>query len=130
MEKQRDIYSVTDKLIKISIGAFCGALCSVILSLLFAFIFTVTTFSDSFIVTASYIVFAVSAFVSGLISVIRLKKAGLVNGFISGICFFVLYAVFSLVFGSTPFFAVSTVIMLLLSIVFNTLGGILAVNIR
>lgn len=130
MKKQRDIYSVTDKLIGFLSGAFCGALCSVILSLIFALIFTVTSFSDSFIETAAYIVFAVSAFISGLISVIRLKKAGLVNGFISGICFFVLYAVFSIVFGSTSFFTVSTVVMLLISVVFNTLGGILAVNIR
>ena len=130
MEKQHNTYLFTDKLIGFLIGASGGALCSVILSLMFAFIFTLTSFSDSFIVIISYVVFAISAFVSGLISVLKLKKAGLVNGFISGICYFVLYAVFSFVFGSNSIFAISTLLMLFISIIFNTLGGILAVNIR
>ena len=86
-------YFFTDKLIGFLIGASGGALCSVILSLMFALLFTLTSFSDSFIVIISYVVFALSAFVSGLITVLKLKKAGLVNGFISGICYFVLYAV-------------------------------------
>ena len=130
MEKQPNTYFFTDKLIGFLIGASGGALCSVILSLMFALLFTLTSFSDSFIVIISYVVFALSAFVSGLITVLKLKKAGLVNGFISGICYFVLYAVFSLVFGSNSIFAISTLLMLFISIIFNTLGGILAVNIR
>ena len=130
MEKQNSIYSVGDKAIRYLTGALCGAVVSVILSLIFALFFTLTPVSESFVSAAAYIVFSLSAFLCGLISVLRLRTAGLINGFISGTCFFVLYAVFSLVFGSGSLFSVSTLIMLVLSIIFSTLGGILAVNIR
>ena len=130
MEKQHDVFLSGDKVIGFLTGTLCGGICSVVLALIFALLFTFTAFSESFIVTASYIIFAVSSFVCGLISVLRLRTAGLVNGLISGICFFVLYAIFSLLFGASSFFSVSTVVMLVVSIILSTLGGILAVNIR
>lgn len=130
MEQQNDMYSIKHKLTSFILGALGGGVCAVVLSLIFALIFTYTSISDSFIDVVSYVIFAVSSFVCGFVSVMRLKTAGLINGLISGICFFALYAILSLIFGSASLICASKLIMLAICLIIGTTGGIFAVNIR
>ena len=109
-----------------------GVIISIISTLIFLFIFslilTYTNVSEKLINPFIIVVTAISIFIGSTIGNAKIQKNGLANGACVGLIYILaIYLVSSILNGHFTL-NIASIIMIVLSIVFGILGGIIAVN--
>ncbi len=105
--------------------SFCT---TIIACLIFAVILTYTNISENTITPVIIMITAISIFIGSTIGNAKIQKNGLVNGACVGLIYILaIYLVSSILNGHFTL-NIASIIMIVLSIVFGILGGIIAVN--
>jgi len=119
--------SFISKFRNFAVGVLFGLISCIVTVFLFSLIFSFTPVSETYIPLISVFVIAVSAFINGFVSVRLIDNAGLINGFISGIIFCVMFFSLSIILGNNSL-EISKLLYYIICIVLSTLGGITAIN--
>ena len=105
--------------------SFCT---TIIACLIFAVILTYTNISENTITPVIIMITAISIFIGSTIGNAKIQKNGLANGACVGLIYILaIYLVSSILNGHFTL-NIASIIMIVLSIVFGILGGILGVN--
>lgn len=105
--------------------SFCT---TIIACLIFAVILTYTNISENTITPVIVMITAISIFIGSTIGNAKIQKNGLANGACVGLIYILaIYLVSSILNGHFTL-NIASIIMIVLSIVFGILGGIIAVN--
>lgn len=105
--------------------SFCT---TIIACLIFAVILTYTNISENTITPVIIMITAISIFIGSTVGNAKIQKNGLVNGACVGLIYILaIYLVSSILNGHFTL-NIASIIMIVLSIVFGILGGIIAVN--
>ncbi len=105
--------------------SFCT---TIIACLIFAVILTYTNISENTITPVIIMITAISIFIGSTIGNAKIQKNGLANGACVGLIYILaIYLVSSILNGHFTL-NIASIIMIVLSIVFGILGGIIAVN--
>lgn len=97
--------------------------------LILAVALTYTNVSEDVINPTIIIITAISILMGSMLSAIKIRKNGLVNGGIIGGIYILLLYLISSVFSTNFTLTVGSIIMITVGIVFGILGGIIGVNI-
>ena len=114
--------------IRIAKGSIIAILMTLILLFIFSIILTYTGLQENCITPVIIVITAISILVGSSISTLKIKKNGLINGFIVGIIYFFVIYILSSVTGTGFAFNLNSIIMLISIIVSGMIGGIIGVN--
>ena len=114
--------------IRIAKGSIIAILMTLILLFIFSIILTYTGLEENCIKPVIIVITAISILVGSSISTLKIKKNGLINGFIVGIIYFFVIYILSSVTGTGFAFNLNSIIMLISIIVSGMIGGIIGVN--
>lgn len=110
-----------------------GYICSIITSAIFLFIYAVvlmnTNIQENTIKVVVVIITGISILIGSSLSSLKIKKNGLFNGIVVGIVYIMSLYILSSIAISGFAINLSTVIMIIVGIVFGGIGGIVGVNI-
>ena len=119
-----------NNLLKIIKGSIISIICSIFLLILYALILTYTNVSESTIVPVTIIITCFSIFLGSFIVAGKIQKNVLINGGLVGL----IYVLFIYLLSSLMLYGfslnINSIIMLVCSIIFGMLGGVLGVNLR
>lgn len=109
-------------------GVLISICTTIIACLIFAVILTYTNISEDTITPVIIMITAISIFIGSTIGNAKIQKNGLVNGAGVGLIYIIaIYLISSIINGHFTL-NIASIIMIVLSIVFGILGGIIAVN--
>ena len=121
ISENKDLISIL-KGVGISLGT------TFILLVIFAAILTYTNLQESTITPVVIIITAVSLLIGSTLGNRKIQKNGLINGAIVGLIYILtLYLISSILNGNFAL-NISSIIMIIVSIFFGILGGVIAVN--
>ncbi|MBE7028917.1 MAG: TIGR04086 family membrane protein [Ruminococcaceae bacterium] len=112
------------------ISALVGIILTVILFLLFTLLTAMSIIPDGAIKTISIIITVFSAFASGFLTSKNVYEYGLLNGLATGLIYFLMLFVLSIIVTLSFSFTSSLFIRFLLIIIASGFGGILGINVR
>ncbi|MBR4892482.1 MAG: TIGR04086 family membrane protein [Clostridia bacterium] len=112
------------------ISALVGIILTVILFLLFTLLTAMSVIPDGAIKTISIIITVFSAFASGFLTSKNVYEYGLLNGLATGLIYFLMLFVLSIIVTLSFSFTSSLFIRFLLIIIASGFGGILGINVR
>ena len=109
-------------------GVIISYIFTIVMCLIYAIVLTYTNVQENTIPPVIIVITAISIFIGSTIGNYKIQKNGLLNGALVGLIYIVtIYLISSLLNGYFTL-NVSSIIMIVLSIVFGILGGIIAVN--
>ena len=112
------------------ISALVGIILTVILFLLFTLLTAMSVIPDGAIKTISIIITVFSAFASGFLTSKNVYEYGLLNGLATGLIYFLMLFVLSIIVTLSFSFTSSLFIRFLLIIIASGFGGIWGINVR
>ncbi len=129
MEKIENSDSKKDNIIRILKGSIFSIIISLILLLILSIILTYTNVSESIIPTAIIIISAFSIFIGSIISTMKIKKNGLLNGILVGTIYMLTIYLLSSINVTGFQINIKSIVMLIVSMIAGMIGGIIGVNI-
>lgn len=109
-------------------GVLISYIFTIIMCVIFAIILTYTNLQENAITPVIIIITAISIFVGSTIGNYKIQKNGLINGALVGFIYIVTIYLISSILNGYFTLNIASIIMIVLSILFGTLGGIIAVN--
>jgi putative membrane protein (TIGR04086 family) len=111
-----------------------GFLISLLISILFILVYAIvlvnTSVQESTMKPVIIIITAISILIGSSISSLKIKKSGIINGIcVGGLYFLCLYILSSIIF-SGFYFNLTSIIMIVIGMLFGGIGGIIGVNIN
>lgn len=114
------------------ISIFKGVLISLgttfILLIIFAALLTYTNIQESVITPVIIVITAISLLIGSTIGNNRVQKNGLLNGAMVGLIYILLLYLISSILNGNFALNIASIIMIVVSMFFGTLGGVIAVN--
>lgn len=114
--------------LKIGKGLVISFLITLISVFIFAILLTYTDMSESVIPVVIIILSCISILIGSLISTVRIRKNGMINGGIIGSIYVTTLYVISSILNTGFNINIYTVLMLILGIVAGLIGGIIGIN--
>lgn len=109
-------------------GVVISFIATIVLCLVFAMFLTFTNIQESTITPVIIIITGISIFIGSTIGNYKIQKNGLLNGALVGLIYIVTIYLISSILNGYFTLNIASVIMIVLSILFGILGGIIAVN--
>ena len=112
----------------ISKGVLISLITTILLLLIFSIILTYTNIQENVISPVIMIITAISILMGSSIGNMKIKKNGLINGALVGGIYIILIYLISSILNWKFSLNIQSIIMIIVSIVFGILGGIIGVN--
>ena len=122
-------YNVSEKIVIYSIAVLVGALISFFALLLFAALCLYLDLQENYSFFVSGVCLAIGGFNSGFLSSKKLKKKGILNGFVCGMFLYLIVLIISLFFRESGVTS-NTLYRFLLTIIASMMGGVIGVNFK
>lgn len=117
-------------MIKIVKGSISAIILTIILLLIFATLLTYTEIKENTINPVIIVITGISILVGSSISTLKIKKNGLINGFLVGLIYIITIYLISSLTGAGFKINLNSMIMILVSIIMGMIGGIIGVNLK
>ncbi len=117
-------------MIKIVKGSISAIILTIILLLIFATLLTYTEIKENTINPVIIVITGISILVGSSISTLKIKKNGLINGFLVGLIYIITIYLISSLTGTGFKINLNSMIMILVSIIMGMIGGIIGVNLK
>lgn len=115
-------------IIRIVKGSVTAIILTLLLLLIFAVLLTYTELKENTINPVVIVITGVSILVGSSISTLKIKKNGLVNGFLVGLIYIITIYFISSIAGAGFKINLYSIIMILVSIAMGMIGGVIGVN--
>ncbi len=109
-------------------GVFIAFVTTLVLLFIFSIILTYTNVSEQTITPVVIVITGVSILIGSTIGNHKIQKKGLINGGCVGLIYIITIYLISSILSGNFGLNISSVIMIVVSIIFGILGGIIAVN--
>lgn len=109
-------------------GVVISYIFTIVMCLIYAIVLTYTNVQENTIPPVIIVITAISIFIGSTIGNYKIQKNGLLNGAIVGLIYIVTIYLISSILNGYFTLNIASVIMIVLSILFGILGGIIAVN--
>ena len=120
--------SENQNLISIFKGVLISFGTTFILLIIFAALLTYTNIQESVITPVIIVITAISLLIGSTIGNNRVQKNGLLNGAMVGLIYILLLYLISSILNGNFALNIASIIMIVVSMFFGTLGGVIAVN--
>ena len=127
MEEIKDKFFI-NSLFRIFKGVLISAIITLILLFIFSAILTYTNISENTINPAVLVITAISVLIGSMISSLKKKKNGFINGGIVGFIYFLILYLLSGILGNECSFSIYSIAFIIICILFGIIGGIIGVN--
>ncbi len=117
-----------NNLINIIKGVFISFITTLILLILFAMVLTYTNVSEQTIAPVIIVITGISILIGSTIGNYKIQKNGLLNGGCVGLIYIITIYLISSILSGNFGLNITSILMILVSIIFGILGGIIAVN--
>ncbi len=117
-------------MIRIVKGSISAIILTIILLLIFAILLTYTELKENTITPVIIVITGISILVGSSISTLKIKKNGLINGFLVGLIYIITIYLISSIVGKGFKINLYSTIMILVSIIMGMIGGIIGVNLK
>lgn len=117
-------------MIRIVKGSISAIILTIILLLIFATLLTYTEIKENTINPVIIVITGISILVGSSISTLKIKKNGLINGFLVGLIYIITIYLISSLTGAGFKINLNSMIMILVSIIMGMIGGIIGVNLK
>lgn len=117
-----------NSIINILKGVGISLITTVILLIIFSIILTYTNIQESVINPVIMIITAISILIGSSLGNIKIRKNGLINGGIIGTIYIIIIYLISSILNWKFSLNVQSIIMIVISVIFGILGGIIGVN--
>lgn len=117
-------------MIRIVKGSISAIILTIILLLIFATLLTYTEIKENTINPVIIVITGISILVGSSISTLKIKKNGLINGFLVGLIYIITIYLISSLTGTGFKINLNSMIMILVSIIMGMIGGIIGVNLK
>ena len=124
MEKKEYLENV----IRIAKGSIIAIIFTLIALLIFAILLTYTDITENCMNVVIIVSSSISILLGGMISAIKIKKRGLINGMFVGLIYILTIYILSAITGSGFKFSNDTIIMFISCAIAGMVGGIIGVN--
>lgn len=111
-------------------GSITAIIITFILLFILAILLTYTKLQENIINPTIIVITAISILMGSSISTLRIKKKGLINGFLVGIIYILTIYILSSMVKNSFECNINTIIMLLAGAISGMIGGIIGVNIN
>ena len=109
-------------------GVVISYIFTIVMCLIYAIVLTYTNVQENTILPVIIVITAISIFIGSTIGNYKIQKNGLLNGALVGLIYIVTIYLISSMLNGYFTLNIASVIMIVLSILFGILGGIIAVN--
>lgn len=109
-------------------GVVISYIFTIVMCLIYAIVLTYTNVQENTIPPVIIVITAISIFIGSTIGNYKIQKNGLLNGALVGLIYIVTIYLISSMLNGYFTLNIASVIMIVLSILFGILGGIIAVN--
>ena len=109
-------------------GVFIAFVTTLVLLFIFSIILTYTNVSEQTITPVVIVITGISILIGSTIGNHKIQKNGLINGGCVGLIYIITIYLISSILSGNFGLNISSVIMIVVSIIFGILGGIIAVN--
>lgn len=109
-------------------GVVISYIFTIVMCLIYAIVLTYTNVQENTIPPVIIVITAISIFIGSTIGNYKIQKNGLLNGALVGLIYIVTIYLISSILNGYFTLNIASVIMIVLSILFGILGGIIAVN--
>ncbi len=109
-------------------GVIISYIFTIVMCLIYAIVLTYTNVQENTIPPVIIVITAISIFIGSTIGNYKIQKNGLLNGALVGLIYIVTIYLISSILNGYFTLNIASVIMIVLSILFGILGGIIAVN--
>ena len=109
-------------------GVVISYVFTIVMCLIYAIVLTYTNVQENTIPPVIIVITAISIFIGSTIGNYKIQKNGLLNGALVGLIYIVTIYLISSILNGYFTLNIASVIMIVLSILFGILGGIIAVN--
>lgn len=117
-------------MIRILKGSISAIILTIILLLIFATLLTYTEIKENTINPVIIVITGISILVGSSISTLKIKKNGLINGFLVGLIYIITIYLISSITEAGFKINLSSLIMILVSIIMGMIGGVIGVNLK
>lgn len=124
MEKKEYLENV----IRIAKGSIIAIIFTMVALLIFAILLTYTDITENYMNPVIIASSSISILLGGMMSAIKIKKRGLINGMLVGLIYILTIYILSAITGSGFKFSTGTIIMIISSTIAGMIGGIIGVN--
>lgn len=114
--------------VKVLKGSIISLLITICLLFIASLIFTYTRLNENMIPLTVIIISASSIFFGSVISSKSIKKSGILNGMLVGAIYIITLYLFSSIFITGFSFNLKSIIMIVTSVLFGIIGGVVGVN--
>ena len=109
-------------------GVVISYIFTIVMCLIYAIVLTYTNVQENTIPPVIIVITAISIFIGSTIGNYKIQKNGLLNGALVGLIYIVTIYLISSILNGYFTLNIASIIMIVLSILFGILGGIIAVN--
>ena len=109
-------------------GVAISLITTFILLVIFAAILTFTNIQENAIVPVVIVITGVSLLIGSTIGNRKIRKNGLINGALVGLIYILILYLISSILNGNFLLNMKSIIMIIVSIIFGILGGVIAVN--
>lgn len=109
-------------------GVVISYIFTIVMCLIYAIVLTYTNVQENTIPPVIIVITAISIFIGSTIGNYKIQKNGLLNGALVGLIYILTIYLISSILNGYFTLNIASVIMIVLSILFGILGGIIAVN--
>lgn len=117
-------------IIRIVKGSITAIILTLILLLVFAMILTYTDIKENTINPVIIVITGISILVGSSVSTLKIKKNGLINGFLVGLIYIITIYLISSITRTGFKLNLYSIIMILVSTIMGMIGGIIGVNLK
>lgn len=117
-----------NSIINILKGVSISLITTVILLIIFSIILTYTNIQESVINPVIMVITAISILIGSSLGNIKIRKNGLINGGIIGAIYIITIYLISSILNWKFSLDIQSIIMIIISVIFGILGGIIGVN--
>ena len=117
-----------NNLINIIKGVFISFITTLILLILFAMVLTYTNVSEQTIAPVIIVITGISILIGSTIGNYKIQKNGLLNGGCVGLIYIITIYLISSILSGNFGLNITSILMILVSIIFGILGEIIAIN--
>lgn len=120
----------TNNIMKICIGSIVSILIAMCMFTVYAYLIANTQINDNSISKVVFAISVISITIGSVISSLKIRKNGIINGSIVGIIFIITINIISIIINNNYHTSLKTVILIIGSIIIGAIGGVIGINTR
>ena len=114
--------------IKICIGSIFSIICAIILFIIYSSLLVHTDLNENTIHITVLIISLISIFFGGIISSIKIKRNGFINGSIVGLTFMIVFNLLSIIMVDGYNISIKSIGFIIIAIIIGAIGGVIGLN--